>query len=417
MGFFSDITYKVSRISMAFYAVRRLADSLPERIEAFKEGDYVTAFLGEKIGSLFKPQDEKEEDKQTETPEEDKEICKDVPELPTDVKEAMEYDTVASDASSMLTQMNDAAMTSQDAFRDVCKSFEKEAAVDTYMNMITDADFAKSDFYQWATTSTDAQYAEQVSIIVDYQNQIANGTLSVDDVRKTLIEQFDGGTADNPYMHTLSDGTQTSFPPLPGNVTDIYQNVYLRQDDRGIAMDPAESGVSAQYLSEKQAAYSTAIESFTTGYSVEDVLTINALQISDVRSAVSNSVEDEAMKNQILNADYKTPLIASCRGSAEAVAYYMRENPDAFERAAEMNMQVAYDFSTNTELTVANPEWASAASRMREWEAAHQQEPAAQAESNGATTPQRDPALQAETEELANIGQTSTNTVDFGYEG
>lgn len=410
MGFFSGITSKVTSIAASLYMVRRFADSLPERIEAFKEGDYVTAFLGEKIGSLFKHDDKTESEQQADTPLEDMEISTDVPDLPSDIKDAMEYDTLVSDASSMLTQMNTSAMISQSEFRGVCYSFEKQAAVDTYMNMVTDSNFAESDFYQWATTKTDTQYAEQAAIILDYQKQIANGTLSADDLRAQLMEQFDGGSQDNPYVHTLSDGTQTSYPPSPGNVADIYQNVYLCQDDKGIAMSPAKSGVSAQYLSEKQAAYSAAIESFTTGHSVEDVVTINALQISDVRTAVANSVEDETAKVQIANADYKTPLIAASRGSAEAVAYFMRENPSAFEQAATMHMQVAYDFNTNTELTVAKPEWAAAASRMREWEASHPQEVTAQTE-----TVTRDPSLQAETEALANIGQTSTNPVDYEY--
>lgn len=58
MGVFSSIKAKVAGISAAaasIYGIYRVIENLPERMEAFKEGNYVEAFLGEKMGKNFEP--------------------------------------------------------------------------------------------------------------------------------------------------------------------------------------------------------------------------------------------------------------------------------------------------------------------------------------------------------------------------
>lgn len=58
MGAFSSIKAKVAGISAAaasVYGIYRMLENLPERMEAFKEGNYVEAFLGEKWAKVLNP--------------------------------------------------------------------------------------------------------------------------------------------------------------------------------------------------------------------------------------------------------------------------------------------------------------------------------------------------------------------------
>lgn len=65
MGAFSSIKAKVAGISAAaasIYGIYRVVEDLPERMEAFKEGNYVEAFLGEKWAKILKPDAYADED-------------------------------------------------------------------------------------------------------------------------------------------------------------------------------------------------------------------------------------------------------------------------------------------------------------------------------------------------------------------
>ena len=58
MGAFSSIKAKVAGISAtaaSIYGIYRLVENLPERMEAFKEGNYVEAFLGKKWAKILNP--------------------------------------------------------------------------------------------------------------------------------------------------------------------------------------------------------------------------------------------------------------------------------------------------------------------------------------------------------------------------
>lgn len=58
MGAFSSIKAKVAGISAtaaSIYGIYRMLENLPERMEAFKEGNYVEAFLGEKWAKVLNP--------------------------------------------------------------------------------------------------------------------------------------------------------------------------------------------------------------------------------------------------------------------------------------------------------------------------------------------------------------------------
>lgn len=58
MGAFSSIKAKAAGISAAaagLYGVYLTLEKLPDRIEAFKEGNYVEAFLGEKWAKILNP--------------------------------------------------------------------------------------------------------------------------------------------------------------------------------------------------------------------------------------------------------------------------------------------------------------------------------------------------------------------------
>lgn len=58
MSVFRKITATAASIAAGYYTITRIADALPERIEAFQEGDYATAFLGKTLGGFFKSEDE-----------------------------------------------------------------------------------------------------------------------------------------------------------------------------------------------------------------------------------------------------------------------------------------------------------------------------------------------------------------------
>lgn len=65
MGAFSSIKAKVAGISAAaasIYGIYRVIENLPERMEAFKEGNYVEAFLGEKWAKVLNPDAYADED-------------------------------------------------------------------------------------------------------------------------------------------------------------------------------------------------------------------------------------------------------------------------------------------------------------------------------------------------------------------
>lgn len=65
MGAFSSIKAKVAGISAAaasIYGIYRLVENLPERMEAFREGNYVEAFLGEKWAKILNPDAYADED-------------------------------------------------------------------------------------------------------------------------------------------------------------------------------------------------------------------------------------------------------------------------------------------------------------------------------------------------------------------
>lgn len=58
MGAFSSIKAKVAGISataVSIYGIYRVVENLPERMEAFKEGNYVEAFLGKKWAKILNP--------------------------------------------------------------------------------------------------------------------------------------------------------------------------------------------------------------------------------------------------------------------------------------------------------------------------------------------------------------------------
>lgn len=65
MGAFSSIKAKVAGISATaagIYGIYRMLEKLPERMEAFKEGNYVEAFLGEKWARILNPDAYKEDE-------------------------------------------------------------------------------------------------------------------------------------------------------------------------------------------------------------------------------------------------------------------------------------------------------------------------------------------------------------------
>ncbi len=65
MGAFSSIKAKVAGISAAaasIYGIYRVIEKLPERMEAFEEGNYVEAFLGEKWAKILSPDAYTDED-------------------------------------------------------------------------------------------------------------------------------------------------------------------------------------------------------------------------------------------------------------------------------------------------------------------------------------------------------------------
>ena len=71
MGFFSSIQAKVAAISATAYSAYHIVKMLPERLEAFNEGNYVEAFLGEKWAKVLNPDAYAGEDtKETETEKE-----------------------------------------------------------------------------------------------------------------------------------------------------------------------------------------------------------------------------------------------------------------------------------------------------------------------------------------------------------
>lgn len=55
MGFFSSIQAKVAAISVSAMSVYSIAKMLPKRLEAFNEGNYVEAFLGKKWAKILDP--------------------------------------------------------------------------------------------------------------------------------------------------------------------------------------------------------------------------------------------------------------------------------------------------------------------------------------------------------------------------
>lgn len=397
MGFFSGITAKVTSITASLYMVRRLADSLPERIEAFKNGDYVTAFLGEKIGSLFKH----EEDEQTKTVDETELIpSSDVPELTADVKAAMGYDDLVTESSAKLAQLQSAAMVSDEEFISTELQLQQEAYVDTYMNMVLDPNFQESDFYK---TMNSGAMSDQFAILVDFQKQIAAGTLTADELRNNLLTNaYTGGTgAYNPdLVYTLSDGTQMPFPPIVSAIAGSYEDVYLGMGESVQAEKLLSTEKSTNYLSREQTTLDAAETSFITGHSVDNVLTIRALQLSDVRNAVANQYDDTT-KQTILTSDYHTPLLADTAGWPHAVAHSLRENDGMVEQARSEHRFLKYDI-TSGEYSYAEPSTYGAFHAAVD-KVSNQQ-------------PQRDPALQAETEELANIGQTTTVDTSYDYQ-
>lgn len=71
MGFFSSIQAKVTAISVTAMSAYSIVKMLPERLEAFNEGNYAEAFLGKKWAKILNPDAYADEDtKETETAKE-----------------------------------------------------------------------------------------------------------------------------------------------------------------------------------------------------------------------------------------------------------------------------------------------------------------------------------------------------------
>ena len=127
MGAFSSIKAKVAGISAAaasIYGIYRLVENLPERMEAFREGNYVEAFLGEKWAKILNPDVYADEDtKQAEASSDEN----------TKTEESSQEEQASSEDSNAelardpgLTAETDAILASVDGGSTITESYEME---------------------------------------------------------------------------------------------------------------------------------------------------------------------------------------------------------------------------------------------------------------------------------------------------
>lgn len=125
MGAFSSIKAKVAGISAAaasIYGIYRLVENLPERMEAFREGNYVEAFLGEKWAKILNPDAYADEDmKQAEASSDEN----------TKTEESSQEEQASSEDSNAelardpgLTAETDAILASVDGGSAITESYE-----------------------------------------------------------------------------------------------------------------------------------------------------------------------------------------------------------------------------------------------------------------------------------------------------
>lgn len=125
MGAFSSIKAKVAGISAAaasIYGIYRVVENLPERIEAFKEGNYVEAFLGEKWAKILNPDVYADEDTKQSEASSDEDVKSEEPSQEEQVSSEDSKTEQIRDPS--LAAETDAILASVDGGSTITESYE-----------------------------------------------------------------------------------------------------------------------------------------------------------------------------------------------------------------------------------------------------------------------------------------------------
>lgn len=402
MGFFDGITAKVTSITASFYMFRRLANSLPERIEAFKNGDYITVFLGEKIGSLF---DHEDAEVANDEPVDNTVPSTEIPEMSAEAKAAMGYDDVTSLAHSYLSRLEAASLEDGDA-QSECTRIEIETDVDVYMKMVKDPNFKDSGLARLILDSENDPNCKQVDIdnvnqVLAYQQQLANGEITEEELRAQLVE------SELQVYQEWQDGESDAYLTImrlgPIGMTSLYDSYRGAYKENGWNLDAA---YNPDYRSQTPAtaALQAATLSFTSGHSVEDVVTAYAMEDSRIRQMVAQSYPDSQMQSAIMSADYVSPIQVDANTSVIDMGFAKYNEANGFPELMNeiLTGRANHEFVPKT--NVSEKDKAAFDAAVSKVTAAQQ------------TQTQRDPSLQAETDALAALGDSSVST-ELSYGG